>query len=219
MRLTASDCNAARLVERHVGVDLIGAVAHVDAGEEALLGRAFEADGAPTLTDRGRHAAPGGLGRQEMYLPPKPLAFRLVMWSGLFAWAVWRMSDVEIEIPPPTPEVRVLAPSTPRVSPVSLAPPIVDPAALYTAMQAASGAGGRCGATGATLTVIVGPSGLGQATLTGTVTDPVAACLAAAVWAIDWPRGSQDLETSLILAGARPPAGAEAVPPVRLTPP
>ncbi len=134
-----------------------------------------------------------------MYLPPKPLAFRLVMWSGLFAWAVWRMNDVEIEIPPPTPEVRVLAPAASRAAPVTLAPPVVDPAALFAAMQAASAAAGGCGATGATLTVTVGPSGLGQATLTGTVTDPVAACLADAVWAIDWPRGSQDLETSLVL--------------------
>ena len=134
-----------------------------------------------------------------MYLPPKPLAFRLLMWSGLFAWAVWRMNDVEIVIPPPAPEVRVLAPPAPRPAPAALAPPVIDPGALVVAMEAASAAAARCGGTGASLTVVVGPSGLGQATLTGTVTDAAATCLAEAVWAIEWPQGSQDLETSLVL--------------------
>ena len=133
-----------------------------------------------------------------MHLPPKQLAFRLVLWSGLLAWAMWKMNRTGVE-ESMAPDVRELAAPASVPLPATLAPPVVDPGALVQALEAASAVAARCGATGATVTVRLGPAGLGGVTLRGRVTDAVAECLRQGIWALEWPRGGQELETSAVL--------------------
>lgn len=133
-----------------------------------------------------------------MGLTPRQLAFRLALWSALFAWALWRMNSTGAE-EAIAPDVRSLLPPGARPTPTTLAPPIVDPERLVAAMDAASRVAAGCGGTGATLQFRVGPAGLEEATLHGRVTDAVAACLTAGIWGVDWPRGAQDITSSMVL--------------------
>lgn len=130
-----------------------------------------------------------------MYLPPRQLAVRLLLWSALFGYVVWRLSGQEL----PTalaPGVRSLVPTSRPPAPATMAPAIVDPADLAQALAAAGGAGAVCGATGTTLNVRVGPAGLERAEVVGAVSDEAALCLTVAIWKLNWPRGEQEIETS-----------------------
>ncbi len=119
--------------------------------------------------------------------------------------------------PPSVPRVLTLVgpvPAPPAPSPPALSPPAdaIDPEAALTAIAAAAASVKSCGSNGSfgTLGVRLGPSGLTSAWVTdGWVTigddaDPLdglgavpmaaAACVAAAVWRVEWPRTGVEFE-------------------------
>ena len=132
---------------------------------------------------------------RPLILPPKTLAIRLAIWSGLFVWAIYSMRDiapgdvlvtVPQSLPPPV--------STPEASPADI-PDIVDVVALMNALDTV--AAGGCEARG-TLAVRIGPVGLEEASFDGTGD---AECVSRMTWAQAWPRGVQVLEMERKIGG------------------
>lgn len=122
-----------------------------------------------------------------MVLPPKTLAWRLLAWSGLLVWAIWKLRDTDVdEVFVPTPSVIELARTPDAAPPVGEPAAVVDPEAALRAMDAAVAGAEACGATGS-LEVELGADGLQAARLVG-VGD--AACVAGAVWTQAWPRAA-----------------------------
>ena len=172
-----------------------------------------------------------------MILPPRELLPRLLVWSGLFVWALWRMhqaSTLDVlgpdilgagvpdagnpgSAPAAASVPRVLALLNPAPAPLALStgsplPDVMDPEAALNAVAAAASSAQSCGSnrTFGTLGVRLGPSGLASAWVTdgwvtlgddadpldgaGAVSVAAAACVATAVWAVEWPRTRLEFE-------------------------
>src|SRR4051812_29788193 len=93
-----------------------------------------------------------------MILPPRQLLVRLVLWSAILVWAVWKMRQTSVNdlfgIAPPPDEV-VAAPepvALPRPAPPAPltgdAPATVDVQAAIATMDATEAAVLPCGAVG-----------------------------------------------------------------------
>ena len=138
-----------------------------------------------------------------MNLSPRQLGLRLLLWSVLLAWAVWKMRGGVGETAL-APSVRTLdapvralpAPSAPAGG-GEAAPPTVDPLRLLDTLAEARTAADTCGVRGAILSVRVGAAGLEAADLEGQVTDAAARCFTERVWALSWPRGQEPTTTSM----------------------
>jgi hypothetical protein len=142
-----------------------------------------------------------------MILPPRQLFFRLVLWSAILVWAVWKMrqhsvNDIFGIAPPPesaaetvaAPDPVALPSPAPRALPAGEAPATVDIEAAIAAMDATETAAQACGGVG-TLIVELDATGLAQATFSPDPKDPAQiTCLAAAVWGRTWPRTTQGFE-------------------------
>ncbi len=129
------------------------------------------------------------------------MALRLLLWCGLFGWAVYKIrSDDDVAAGAQmsmAADERVLErPSTVPTSPAA-AGPMIDPEALAISLEAMRNAGASCGAKGVALRVRVGPEGLQSAVLQGKVGDEAASCLTRAVWAQSWPAGPGEMESSV----------------------
>lgn len=132
---------------------------------------------------------------RPLILPPKTLAWRLLLWSGLFVWAIYKLRDTApgdllVTVPQPLPP-----PVTVAAAPPADVPDIVDVVALMDALDAV--ATGGCEARG-TLSVRIGPTGLEAASFDGTGD---AACVSRITWAQAWPRGVQELEMERKIGG------------------
>lgn len=135
---------------------------------------------------------------------PRATAVRLVIWSVLLGWAVWKMrSSDEVATGASmalSPEVRMLErPLDVPAAPSAVATGFIDPEALQTGLEAAADAAKACGAHGAVLVVTVGGSGLQHVELRGQVPDAEAACLGRAVWQGRWPAGTSEMEAQIEL--------------------
>jgi hypothetical protein len=131
-----------------------------------------------------------------MILPPKTLFWRLLIWTGLLVWAVWRMRQAPPEPAEPPPEEAV-----PTVAPDSVlwtapsgaapaAPPVVDVVAAMAAMDAAEKASAACHSVGK-LSIELGSAGLTRVRFEGAGERP---CLLTAVQAQRWPSTLQSFE-------------------------
>lgn len=121
-----------------------------------------------------------------MVLPPKTLAWRLLLWSALLVWAVYKLRDTAVEdvfVAPPPPTVELVRPAD-APAPVGEPADVVDVEAAVRAMDAFAAGAVACGAEG-TLAIELGVDGLAQASLTGTGDT---ACVARAAWSAPWPR-------------------------------
>lgn len=149
-----------------------------------------------------------------MHIPPRYIAIRLVILAGVLAWAWWKMSSpgagpsvsaLTGEAPEPPTARALLDRPVPAPPPAGL-PGTVDPLAFFDALTATAAAAEACGASGVELTVSAGPGGLQAARLEGaglaTLTDPVAACVTAAVEARAWPAGVAPSEGTIPLGAA-----------------
>ncbi|MFZ5479901.1 MAG: hypothetical protein ACOZNI_24265 [Myxococcota bacterium] len=125
-----------------------------------------------------------------MVLPPKELAWRLIVWSLVFGWAVWKMRDLKMEdvAPPPVGAVDVTLVS--REPAKGAAPAVVDVEAATRAMDAAIAGARACGA-GGTIAVRLDAGGLAEAHLRGTGD---VACVTRAVTEQAWPATAQGFE-------------------------
>lgn len=127
-----------------------------------------------------------------MGVSPRALAIRLVLWSVLFIWAVYKLHQFEasqIFVPPPPAVPTVLVASGGAPDPA--APPLVDPEAALAALGEATRALHGCGSSG-TLTVRLGASGVEYAALLGTLGDE--ACAKRAITTVAWPKGAAGFE-------------------------
>lgn len=135
-----------------------------------------------------------------MNLSPRALAFRLALWTGLFAWAVWKLNASDLEAAS-APARRELSRPGPAPALVGAPPTVVDPEGLARALDGARAAVRACGVSAGRLQVSVGPDGLGTAALEATATEAQTTCVAAAVWGLDWPRTALEVETEVALGG------------------
>lgn len=121
-----------------------------------------------------------------MILPPRQLFWRLLLWSGLLVWAVWKMraTDVPVDVPVEADGLLVL----PAAVEDPAAPAMVDIEAALRAMDAAEQAARAC--RGGVLSVTLGRSGLTEARLRG----GDAACVTTAVTGVTWPSARQAFE-------------------------
>jgi len=148
-------------------------------------------------------------------LPPRELLFRLVLWTAVFVWAIWKMQDFAMQdvavpdflgLPLVATEPVAIPLPAPAASPGEPPADLVDPAAAVAAMDAVAKAGAACGVAGE-LTVTLGPAGPVAAFLDakGAPVDAAAlACLGTAVSAGAWPRSALTFE----LSGALSPTAA-----------
>jgi len=134
-------------------------------------------------------------------LSPRAMALRLLLWCGLFGWAVYKIrSDDSVAA---GAQMSMAADERVLERPESAAPPdvttgaMIDPEALAAGLYAMRNAGIACGAKGVELRVRVGPEGLQSAVLKGKVGDEAAACLTRAVWTQRWPAGPGEMESSV----------------------
>jgi hypothetical protein len=123
-------------------------------------------------------------------LPPKELAWRLVVWTLLFGWAVWKMRDLAVDDVAPTIVQPVDVVLIERAPMTGDAPAVVDVEAAARAMDAAAEAARACGA-GGILAIRLDAGGLAEAHLRGAGDVD---CVRAAVTAPAWPATAQGFE-------------------------
>lgn len=138
-----------------------------------------------------------------MHISPRYIAFRLVLLCLLIGWAWWRYMPGDEPAPEPvekaaSTERDLILPALPAPAEV---PPTVDGLALFTAVGEAKAKTATCGATGVTLTLKIGPTGLAGARIEGEAGETAAACVRDALTTIAWPAARQPAEASVELGG------------------
>ncbi len=127
------------------------------------------------------------------------MAFRLLLLTGVFFWALWRMKSAEVAAP--SGLFPLVAPEGVATAPAAGAPPeVADIAAAVDRLDGVAARAAACPAHG-TIRVVLGPEGLLRAELEGR---GESACVARAVWAEAWPRARQELGLEQSIPEAAP---------------